>query len=245
MARRAPRPSRPARAPAPADEIQAQELAGIFAVPQWLRDLGLAAWLLVGVTALLVAVVGILSLTHSIDLPQRRRVPRGLGAAIVLLLVVAVSVGVALLILTGIVSEAEGLRADLKDAAGTLGGWLEDAGVSASGAAQAESGSSDAVSSAFRVLLSGLSTGIGALASLAVFLSFTAISLFFLLKDGPVIRDWAERHMGVPHSVARAITGRVLQSLRGYFAGVTAVAVFNAVVVGLGALVLGVPRAGS
>src|SRR5215217_3476326 len=163
MTRRAPRASRPARAPAAADEIQARELAGIFSVPHWLRDLGLAAWLLVGVTALLVAVVGILSLTHSIvvpvitaaimaavlspliDLLQRRRVPRGLGAAIVLLLVVAVSVGVALLILTGIVSEAEGLRADLKDAAGTLRGWLEDAGVSADGAAQAESGSSDAV----------------------------------------------------------------------------------------------------
>ena len=37
----------------------------------------------------------------------------------------------------------------------------------------------------------------------------------------------------------------MLQSLRGYFVGVTAVAAFNAVVIGLGALVLGVPEAGS
>jgi hypothetical protein len=47
-----------------------------------------------------------------------------------------------------------------------------------------------------------VATGIGALASLAVFLSFTALSLFFFLKDGPVIRAWAERHLGVPRPSA-------------------------------------------
>ena len=45
--------------------------------------------------------------------------------------------------------------------------------------------------------------------------------------------------------MARIITGRVLQSLRGYFLGVTIVAAFNAVVVGVGALILGVPQAGT
>ena len=51
--------------------------------------------------------------------------------------------------------------------------------------------------------------------------------------------------MGVPHDVGRMITGRTLQSLRGYFTGVTAVAAFNAIVIGLGALVLGVGHVGS
>jgi putative heme transporter len=77
------------------------------------------------------------------------------------------------------------------------------------------------------------------------FLALTALSLFFLLKDGPVIRAWGERHFGVPAAVARIITSRGLQSLRGYFLGVTIVAAFNAVVVGGGALVLGVPKAGT
>ena len=53
-----------------------------------------------------------------------------------------------------------------------------------------------------------------------------------------------------PHGRARTrgphhSASRVLQSLRGYFLGVTIVAVFNAVVVGVGALVLGVPMAGT
>ena len=48
--------------------------------------------------------------------------------------------------------------------------------------------------------------------------------------------------MGVPHALGHTITGRTLQSLRGYFVGVTAVAVFNAVVIGLGAWSSGCPR---
>jgi predicted PurR-regulated permease PerM len=51
--------------------------------------------------------------------------------------------------------------------------------------------------------------------------------------------------MGVPHDIGHTITGRTLQSLRGYFVGVTAVAVFNAVVIGLGAWILGVPEVGA
>jgi len=78
-----------------------------------------------------------------------------------------------------------------------------------------------------------------------VFLTFTALSLFFLLKDGPVIRAWTERHMGLPPSVTRIITGRTLGALRGYFVGVTAIAAFNAIVIGLGALVLDLPQVGS
>jgi predicted PurR-regulated permease PerM len=73
----------------------------------------------------------------------------------------------------------------------------------------------------------------------------TVLSLFFLLKDGPSIRSWAERHLGLPTDVAHTISGRTLQSLRGYFLGVTIVALFSAVLVGGGALALGVPLAGT
>jgi putative heme transporter len=45
--------------------------------------------------------------------------------------------------------------------------------------------------------------------------------------------------------MAHTITQRVLQSLRGYFLGVTYVAAFNAVVVGVGAIALGVPLPGT
>jgi predicted PurR-regulated permease PerM len=248
---------------ADADEISREELTGVFSVPQWVRDLGLTAWLLVGITLLLAGVVWLLSLTAAIVMPVvtasiiaavlspvvaalgRHGMPRGVAAGLLLLLALAVAGLVTVLILAGIVSEAASLRASLRDATDTLRGWLQDAGVGADTAQRAQDGAGGTVSRAFHVLLTGVGATVSALASLAVFLSFAALSLFFLLKDGPMIRAWAERHAGVPHGVAHAITGRTLQALRGYFAGVTAIAVFNGAVIGLAALALGVPHAGS
>ena len=46
--------------------------------------------------------------------------------------------------------------------------------------------------------------------------------------------------MGVPEPVARIVSLRTLGALRGYFVGVAIVAAFNAVVVTVGALILGV-----
>ena len=94
-------------------------------------------------------------------------------------------------------------------------------------------------------LTKGIAEGVRGIASLAFGLSFAAFSVFFCLKDGPAIRGFVERRLGVPRPVARAITGRVVTAVRRYFTGVTIVATFNAVVVGLGAVVLGVPLAGT
>ena len=49
----------------------------------------------------------------------------------------------------------------------------------------------------------------------------------------------------MPVPVAHTVADRVLKSLRGYFFGVTIVAAFNAVVVAVGALILGVPLVGT
>ena len=243
-------------------EIEPGELRGVFASPGWLRDLGGMSWLLVGVGALLVGMVWLLSLIDTIVTPVvtatiiaavlsplvrslARHMKRGAAAAIVFLGLLAVGVGVAVLVLTGISSQTGNLEGNLQGAVDKIQSSLQDAGASADKAQSTADGASATVSSAFHALIHGLETGISALASLAVFLSFTALSLFFLLKDGPMIRRWTESHMGLPASVATMVTGRTLQALRGYFVGVTAVAAFNAVVIGLGALVLGVPEAGS
>ena len=76
-------------------------------------------------------------------------------------------------------------------------------------------------------------------------LSLAVLSLFFLLKDGPSMRNWVDRHLGVPDPVAQMITGGVIRSLRGYFRGVTIVAAFNAVVVTIAAAIMDVPLAGT
>jgi predicted PurR-regulated permease PerM len=238
-------------------DVEPEDLSGMFAAPNWLRDLGVMAWLLVGVAGLLVGAIWLLGLLNTIVTPVvtagiltavlspvvarlARRVPRGAAAAIVFVTLLVVGVGVIVLVLAGVVSHTEALQGNLQGGVDKLQSRLQDLGASSDTATKAGDGASSGVSGAFHALVTGLGHGVTALASLAVFLSFTALSLFFLLKDGPVIRGWTERHMGLPTSVARSITHRTIQSLRGYFVGVTAVAAFNAIVIGLGALVFGV-----
>jgi predicted PurR-regulated permease PerM len=253
----------PAQSDALFVELEPEELSRVFAVPSWLRDLGLMSWLLVGAFVLLAGVVWLLSLTATIVIPvitasiiaavlsplvswlARHGVGRGGGAALVLLGVIALGVLIAVLLLSGVTSQVPELQKNLHGAVDKLQGWLQDAGVSANKAQAAGDDASSSVSDAFDTLLHGVASGISAFASLAAFVSFTALSLFFLLKDGPVIRSWTERHMGLPHELGHMITARTLQSLRGYFVGVTAVAAFNAVVIGLGAVILGLPEVGA
>jgi putative heme transporter len=258
--RRSPRAGAAADKPA---EIEVAELTQALVAPGWLRDAGATAWLLVGITLFLVGAVWIASLTQTIVGPVitatvvaavasplvrwlgGHRVPRGLGAALVLLGIVAVGVGMFVVVIAGITSQTGDVTHQLADAKNTIEGWLKDIGVDSSTAADAKQEASASTTDAANALLHGLGAGIKALSGLAFFLALTALSLFFLLKDGPTIREWGERHLGVPVPVAHTISRRVLQSLRGYFLGVTIVAGFNAIVVSLGALVLGVPLVGT
>jgi predicted PurR-regulated permease PerM len=243
--------------------IEMDELSAVFSAPRWLRDLGIASWLLVGVAALLFGLVWLLGATSVITQPViaafvvasvasplvswlgRHRVPRAGGAAIVLLLLVALGALVLLLVIGGIVSQADEAGGHASEAVDKIQGWLEDAGVDSSGASNASESVKQDVPQLISTLVGGLATGITEITSLALGLSFAVLSLFFMLKDGPALRSGVEDRMGVPKPVARTITGNVIRSLRGYFLGVTIVAAFNGVVVGLGALVLGVPLAGT
>src|SRR4051794_20949514 len=216
-------------------ELSPEELTGVFSPPTWLRDLGLMSWLLVGVAVLLATAVALLSLTETIVIPviaatiiaavtspivrrlEGHRVPRGAGAALVFVGLAVSAVALTVVVLAGITSQAGSIQGRLDEAANRLQGWLHDAGVGGDTAKAARDDAAGGVSAAFDALIHGLGVGITAFASIAVFLSFTALSLFFLLKDGPAIRSWTERHLGLPPAVGRIITGRTLQALRGYF----------------------------
>lgn len=239
------------------------QLSGLFSAPQWLRDLGISAWLLFGVGAALVAAIWLMSLTETIVMPvitagiiaavagpmvdrlRRVGIPRGIGAGLVLVAIVFLALAVGYIVLTGIASQAESLSTRLQEGASEIESWAHSLGVKAPTAADANSEASASISAGFQALTQGVLGGVDRLASLAVFLSFTALSLFFLLKDGPEIGAFVERHLGVPVPVAHSILGRVAGSMRGYFLGVTIVAAWSALIVGIGSLILGVPLAGT
>ena len=245
------------------DPEQLRALSNVFSAPRWLRDLGIASWLLAGVTIVLVGVVFFAALTSTIVDPvvigaviatvaspavgwlQGHRVPRAAGAAIVLLGLLAIAILIVLLVIGGITSQSATIGDQASAAAPKVQSWLKDLGESSSGASGATDSVKAAIPHVISTLVHGLANGIAGLTSLAFGLSFALIAIFFLLKDGPGMRTWVEGSLGVSRPVARVITSGVMLSLRRYFLGVTMVSVFNGVVVGLGALALGVPLAGT
>jgi putative heme transporter len=239
------------------------ELNTVFAAPPWLEDLGRSSWLLAGFFLVVAGLIWLLGATITIVGPvvagtvvaavtiplvgamQRRRVPRAAGAAIVLVALVAIMIGILLLVIAGIKDQSGALSQAADNAASKVQSWMESLGVNTSGASSATDSVSKSVPELISTFKTGLVNGIRGITSLALALSFFALSLFFILKDGPSLREAVDKHLGVPEKVAETITGGVITSLRGYFKGVTIVAAFNGVVVTLGALVLGVPLAGT
>jgi predicted PurR-regulated permease PerM len=242
---------------------QLEDLTTVFAAPRWLRDLGRSAWLLAGVFLILAGLTWLLGATSVIVDPilaaiivatvampvvsglQRHRVPRPAGAVLVLLLIITAAVVIVVLVIGGITAQHDEISSQLSAAVDKGGGWLKSLGVDENGVSRAEQHVSSTTPTAITTLVEGAISGIKSLAALALSLSFAMLGVFFLLKDGPSLRRWIDGHLGLPPDVSRTITGGIIRSLRGYFLGVTIVAAFNAVIVGLGALALGVPLAGT
>jgi predicted PurR-regulated permease PerM len=231
----------------------------VFVAPKWLRDVGLSSWFIVGAALVLCALIGLLALTATIVVPvilaaviaavaspvvgwmSARGLPRGAATIIFVVLLLLFAAFFIYAVLAGIVNQADSSSNELKHASDSITAWLSQHGIDPKAAKDAQSGAEQSATQSVKTLMNGVVTAVKGLSGLVFFLAMTLISLIFLLKDGPVIRRWAERHMGVPGEVAKIITGRLIGSLRGYFVGVTIIAVFNATIVGIGAVLLGVP----
>ena len=238
------------------------QLTGAFRTPAWLRDIGRTSWLLVGLLLLLGGLIWLLAATYTIVGPMLcalivavvampvvrrldRKMPRALAAAIVLLAIAALALGIVVIVIAGLTGQSSEISSEAAAGVDRLQGWLTSLGVDSSSASGAASTAKSAAPDVISTLVHGVVHGIRGLASVLFGLSFAALGTFFLLKDGPQMRNWLDRHVGLPKAVAYTITGAVIGSVRGYFRGVTLVAGFNGVVVGLAALILGVPLAGT
>jgi predicted PurR-regulated permease PerM len=238
------------------------DLASLFTTPRWLRDLGRSSWLLVGFLLVLVGAVWLLAMTYTIVGPilgalivavvampvvrlLNRHMPNAAAAALVLVGIAVIAGFIVVIVVAGISGQRDAISAEASKGVDRVQSWLASAGVDRSSSAGATSAVKTQAPQAVSTLVHGVISGIGGLVSLFFGLSFAALGTFFLLKDGPDMRRWLDRHIGLPEPVAHTISSAVIRSLRGYFRGVTIVAAFNGVIVGLGALLLGVPLAGT
>ena len=233
----------------------------VASLPPWFQRWGIGAWLVVGMVLVIIAAVWLLEKTSSIVAPliagfvigavggavvdrlERRGWPRSAGAGLMIVALVALGVLVVGLVLGGITSQTGHIDASLTQALDKVRKWAEDLGISS--APDAANQIKQAVPEIGRTLLNGVAGGIAGLASLLVFLGFTAFTTFFLLKDGPTIGRWIERHMGLEPTEARVVLNDIIIALRRYFLGLSIIAGLTTACVTLGALIVGLPLLGT
>ncbi|MGK2879363.1 MAG: AI-2E family transporter [Mycobacterium sp.] len=102
----------------------------------------------------------------------------------------------------------------------------------------------DRLNSSSAQIASGVFTGVGAATSALVTAFTTVVVTFFLLKDGPRFVPWLRRVVGpvaAPH--AAELLHRVWSTLGGFIRTQALVSLVDAVLIGTGLVILGVPLA--
>jgi predicted PurR-regulated permease PerM len=225
-------------------------------VPSWFRTLGMGAWLVLGIAAVAGLVLFLIALVTEVAIPlaiaailaaimvplvdrlQRWRLPRWLGATLVLILGLSIVAAVIALVANAITSQSDEIWARLESS-------LEQVDESTSLTGTPES-LVDSAHEVVRVLVSGLLGSLFSSAtSLVVGVVLAVFMLLFLLKDWVQITDWTAGHLGLPAELGRSILDGVVSAFRGYAAGLTVIGIANAGVVAIGAAVLGVPLVGT
>ncbi|RYU11623.1 AI-2E family transporter [Nocardioides iriomotensis] len=226
-------------------------------LPSWLRVLGLGAWLIVGVVVLVGIVLLLLArvtplliplvlaavlaavLVPVVDRLQLWHVPRWLGAALVLLLGLSLVVVVAVLVILVLLDESADIWQDVATG-------LESASDQVDPETSRGAALGGVLRGAMRALLVGwLGSAISSVAAVLVGIVLGTFMLLFLLKDWEPLTTWAAGHVALPPRLAEQVMQGTVHAFRGYALGLTELGVANAVVVGLGALVLDVPHAGA
>lgn len=231
-----------------------------FNVPGWAGDVGhwsgvivLAALVLVLLfflfaatkVLLLAALFAVLfagTLLPIVDWLERRHFRRGLASLIVTVLLMALGIGIAVLIVFSIIKQVPQIETKLDAAWADIQRWLNTTSLSQSQIDGLKSGVQDLAKAAAGGLASSLVPLVGGVASLIFGLFISLNILVWCLIQGRKLARWASKRMGpVPPPVAYDIFASSARFFRGYIWGSTIIGLFNGGVMGVGALIIGVP----
>lgn len=241
-------------------------------VPPGTFSLGINAWLWLGIAAAGVIVAWFFAKTAGITIPliiggvlgvmfaplvermSTHRIPKALGATLVVLLL-AIAIGLTIwLTVGGVVDQWPAIQKSLTNGVNTfktelaqrfgitgetVDQFITQAEKQASTTASSVSGG--AVSSVATNVLSGLSSALAFL--FGTFLG--TVLLFYFLTDWPTMSDWLAGHLGVPKDIGSGIVDDASGAIRGYFQGTTVTGIMVAIVIGATMWLMGIPLAGA
>ena len=227
-------------------------------LPEWFQTLGRGAWLLVGIAVLLAIAFFLLGLISDLLIPlifaailaaifvplvdrlERWRLPRWLGAPVVVLLAIAVVALVLWSVVAGL------LGRDREILTRVTAGLNEAGSLSGTGTPDTEQ-ALGILGALVQTLLGGLLSGLSSATVLIVGIVTGLFILLFLMKDWTPVTNAAANQIAallrLPDGVGQQIVADTVHAFRSYALGVTVIGLMNGVVIGLGAVVLGVPLA--
>lgn len=176
----------------------------------------------------------------------RRGWPRSLSAAVVLVGGLAVVTGIVWLVVAQISDSFSDLSAQVGDGIDSVRNWLVNGPLSLSQTQlnDAFESAQNALSENQDVLTSGALTTAATVGEVLTGLALALFTLFFFLQDGRGIWSWVNRLF--PTHARGAIdeaASRSWRTLISYVRATAAVALFDAVIIGIGLLILQVPLA--
>lgn len=231
----------------------------MYGVPDWLRQLGVSGWLVMGLAGAIFVGAWFLGVTSSIMIPlilavmfgvifapivdflEKRKVPRIAGSILTLLLVLGVMVGAAWISVSAIVGQWSTITTQINSGIQKLTEMLTGMNIPQSTVDEVTTAVKAGLPSLSKGITTAVSAGLSGMFGL-LFGGFLALFMLYLvLADLPGISKWVASHMGLPVKVGLEIVGDTSRSLRGYFRGSTIIGVVNAIVIALGMWALGVP----
>lgn len=175
-----------------------------------------------------------------------KRVPPAAAVVAVLLVALIVVAGVVAAVAPAIASQTSELAQQATAGVVQVRDWLggPPLNISEDQLNSAVSAITDRLNSSSAQIASGVFTGVGAATSALVTVFTTLVVTFFLLKDGPRFIPWLRRVVGHPAAGHVAeILQRVWATLGGFIRTQAVVSFVDAVLIGIGLVILGVPLA--
>lgn len=177
---------------------------------------------------------------------RNKGVPPAAAVLVVLLVAVGVLAGVVAAVAPAIVEQSTELAQQATAGVVQVRDWLGGPPLNIS-EEQLNSGVAaitDRLNSSSAQIASGVFTGVGAATSALVTLFAAIVVTFFFLKDGPGFIPWLRRTVGQPAAPHLAeVLDRVWTTLGGFIRTQALVSFVDAVLIGIGLVVLGVPLA--
>lgn len=231
-------------------------------MPGWYRRVGIASWYTIGIVVVLAGLAFALQRLSTLVVPtlfaillgatfmpmvdwlERHRVGRAWGALIVTVFVILGAVAILAMMTVGIIRQWPTIEDQIQAGLGAINDALARINIDPDFIDSAKKTLTASVSSAAKGIFGGAVAGLGSFAAF-LFGVFIGLNIFvYVLVGGRRIGTWFSQHMGpVPQPVGYSILANSARFLRGYIWGSTLIGIFNGIVVGVGALIIGTPLA--